>query len=224
MNPVDRNPIRLQLGIASNPPVFPIDVLTQQGPKIWRGSSVAFDIGVFDEDGACVDLSNLDFLEVDIFPLPIPNQNPLTNYRYPPFTFWPFPTTPPAPLVFTTVGSASITGKITRRGWLNGTEQQARIPFSWIDTQGLNLGGAPFKNFWLVVHGKASAQRLVYGGVVLPVYETGAQDIYIPNDLAPLLVPQDTILYVPDNQQMLFEEMIDVEGFVETEGMLIQVT
>ncbi len=217
--------VQLQLTTRSTPPVAPVDLNTDQMPAIWRGEDVDFNIGIFDTFGNSVDLSNLAFLELDIFPAQLPSQASPTNLGYGPYVNVPFPTTPPAPLLHITVAAEDITPTITKEGWLDGTEQQAVLGLTWQQTLSLNLAGLTSKKFWMVVHGiTAIGRKITYGGGWVLVQETGEQGIYLPNLTAPLDVPEFTILYVEPNQQLLFSETISVEGMIEIDGMLVQVS
>lgn len=215
----DTSIIRLQLEIASDPPVPPIDLNTGQPPQLWRGATVGFNLGIFDRrTGACVDLSNVDFLEVAIFPKAILNQLSDTNFNYNPYSASIYPNLPPAPLVFTTIPAADITPIIERQDWVDGITQQANAVFGFVQTSQLELNGAPKADFWLSVAAKVGGARIVYGGSWLTVYESGIQGIYLPNNLAPIDVPEDTTLYIGPNQQMPFAETINVEGTVVVDG------
>ena len=227
MSTAAATPIRLQLGLVSNPPVFPFDINTGLAPQIFRGQDVNFQLGIFGPSGAAVDLSNVAFLEVDIFPLPILNQKPGTNFSFSPFSHQPFPTNPPAPLLSKTVAADDIIDTITVQQWQDGTDQQAEVIFNWIDTQSLDLGGRDMRQFWMVVHAlTVDGRRITYGGTRLDVYESGAQGVYLPNAVAPLTVPDGTILLIPPNQQLTFGTTIDVDcgGQVQVDGQLIQLT
>lgn len=215
--------IRLQLSVVSNPPVYPIDINTELAPQIWRSSDVDFQVGIFDQFGASVDLSNLDFLEFDIFPMPALNLLADSNFNYNPYSVSPYPNLPPAPLQFVTIPASAITAKVNARDWKNGLAQQASASFTWNQTQALELGGSIYRDFWLYVHGLDGNQKIPYGGCRMRVYESGSQAIYLPNSLAPLDVPLDTILYVPPNQQLTFHQTISVEGTITIDGILIQV-
>ncbi len=229
MPEADAIPIRLEVSTRSSPPVAPIDVLTGAQPEIWRGEDVAIAVGIFDSNGFPVDLSNLDFLELDIFPWPIPANRPSTNQGYAPFSFLPFPSMPPAPLLRAVlVGDddpdvTEIKALITSRDWKEGTDQNGVFRFPWRDTASLNLGGLPAKRFGFVVHGLAGTRKLVYGGGTLMVFEAGEQGIYLPNLIAPQEVPAETILYIEPNQQLTFSLPITVEGTIVLEGALVQV-
>lgn len=224
MSIVSAIPVQLQLTTRSTPPVAPVDLNTTQMPRIWRGESVDFNVGIFDTQGDAVDLSNIEFLEFDIFPLLIPPRDVPTNQVYSPYSTLPFPSTPPAPLLTVTVPAEDIVPLIDRAEWNAGLAQQAVFSFDWSETASLNLGGKPSKKFWLSVHGLTdSGKKLTYGGGYLEVFETGEQNIYLPNTLVPLDVPEFTILYIEPNQQLTFAETISIEGLVDVEGMLIQV-
>ena len=218
-------PVRCALVARLNPPDTPVDGQTGLIPQVWRGADFAIDLGVFDANKVSVDLSNLDYLEFDIFPLPIPNQHTNTNYTYSDWSVLPFPTMPPAPLISVTLTEDEITPTITQAGWRNGTEQNARAIFSFTQTQSLELDAHPMRRFWLVIHGLTSdGRKIVYGGGPIEVYQSGQQTIYLPNQLAPLVVPENTTLYVPANQQMPFSIPIDVIGTLTVEGVLDDVS
>lgn len=215
--------IRLQMTRVSNPPVSPLDIETGLAPQAWRGAGLGVDLALFAPNGSAVDLSDLDFLEVDIYPAAVLNIQPGTNFSYNPYSGLPFPNTPPAPQLFFTVDSEDITSDIGMDEWQAGNAQQASVYFSFIQMQSLDLGGQQSKDFWLVVSGKmSSGRRIIYGGTRLTVWESGAQDIYLPNNLPPLLVPDQTIYYIPPNQQVVFSQTIEVDGLIVDEGFLVQ--
>jgi hypothetical protein len=216
--------IRLQLTTRSVPPVPPFDLDTGESPAFWRGENVDFRIGIFNRQGLSVDLSNLAFLQVDIFPNLIPGPQPDTNQGYAPYSIQPYPTTPPAPLLSVTIPAVDITPTITKGGWQEGFEENAVAQFSWADTLSLQLAGQPKQLFSISIHGMtAGGNKLTYGGGPVYVFETGEQGIYLPNDIAPVDVPAYTTLYVQPNQQLLFSETITVEGLIRIEGLLVQV-
>ena len=216
--------IYLELTTRSNPPISPIDINTGLPPRFFRGEDVDFSIGIFDCFGDSVDLSNLSFLELDIFPAQLPAQASPGNLGYAPFSSLPYPSTPPAPLLTVTVAASSITPTITKADWLEGLAAQAVMSLSWIQTASLNLGGETEADFWIVLQGITGiGRRIVYGACLLKVYESGESAIYLPNTTAPLDVPYPTILYVEPNQQLTFSSTISVEGTIEIEGQLVQV-
>lgn len=216
--------IFLELTTRSNPPISPIDINTDLPPRIWRGEDVDFNIGIFDPFGNSVDLSNLSFLELDIFPTQLPAQASPGNLGYAPYSSLPYPSVPPAPLLTVTVPANQITPTITKANWYEGLAAQAVMSLSWIQTASINLGGATEADFWLVLQGITSiGRKIVYGGCLLKVYESGESAIYLPNTTAPLDVPAETILLIEPNQQLTFSHTISVEGTIVIDGMLIQV-
>lgn len=225
MSVADYIPIRLQLGVISNPPLFPIDINTGLAPQFFKGETVGFELGIFDAKGASVDLTNLSFLEVSIYPMPVQNQLSDTNQRYNFFSVLPFPTAAPAPLIWQTLVAADIKKVIKNDAWKNGTDQQAVAIFPWTDTLSIDLSGEESRQFWLTVTGlTASGRKLVYGQTRLEIHESAAPGIYLPNDIAPLVVPQFTTLYIEPNQQLPFAETINVDGGqIVIEGQLVQV-
>ena len=139
---IESIPIRLQLGIVSNPPVAPVDRNTGELPKLWAGCSVAFQIGIFTAEPVAVDLSNLAYLQV------ILQESEGST----------------APLVVKQIDAADIKDTITLAAWLNGSDQQATAIFTPADTD-QSLAGALSRNFWLVVQGYTEdGAPLVYGG------------------------------------------------------------
>lgn len=216
--------VSLELTTRSTPPIAPLDASTGETPAFWRGEDLVFRIGIFDSRGFPIDLSNLDFLEVDIFPLPVPARQPTTNIGYAPYGFNPYPTRPPAPLLTVTLTADDIEATITRAGWVEGIEQNGLAAFSWVDTLSLNLGGFPSRQFGFVVHGLTAAKRkITYGGGPVTVYETGEQGIYLPNHVAPVVVPEATIFLVEENRQIPFAVPIQVDGDMVIDGYLIEV-
>lgn len=204
--------------------MYPIDGNTELVPQTWRGEEFAVDAGVFDVNNVAVNLANLAYFECDIFPLPIPNDDVDTNFTTPPFSNQPFPTTPPAPLISVTLEAEEITPLITRQAWLDGQAQNARFLFSFVQMQSLDLGGDSVRRFWMVFSARTTGgARLIYGAGPLEVYESGAQTIYLPNNLAPLVIPEGTTLYIPQNQQMPFAIPIDVIGILDVDGILVDV-
>lgn len=224
MSTVSAIPVQLQLTTRSTPPVAPVDLNTLQVPRIWRGENVDFNVAIFDPAGNAVDLSNLEFLELDIFPILIPPRDVPTNQVYAPYSILPFPSTPPAPLLSVTVPAEDITALVDRADWDAGIAQQAVFSFNWSETGSLNLGGKRNKKFWISVHGLTTdGRKLTYGAGYLDVFENGEQNIYLPNTIAPLDVPEFTILYIEPNQQLVFGETISVEGMIDIEGQMVQV-
>lgn len=217
--PIESIEVQLELTTRSVPPIPPTDILTGSTPKFWRGSEVAFALGIFGPDGVSVDLSNLTLLEVAIYPLPTPPEWVNTDQTYAPFSNLPFPSTPPAPLLTVTVLKANITPVISRADWLDGNAQNATALFDWTATQSLNLQGRESLPFMLVVQGiTAAGRRIIYGAGIVTVFESGAQGIYLPSNVAPLDVPAGTTFYVAPNTQIPFALPIRVEGTIFVDG------
>jgi hypothetical protein len=211
--------VQLELTTRSIPPVPPTDILTGGTPKFWRGSEVSFAIGIFDPNGVSVDLSNLAYLELAIYPIPTPPEWVNTDQSYSPFSNLPFPSTPPAPLLSVTVPAGSITPVISRADWLDGAAQNASLVLPWTASQSLNLQGQDSLPFMLVVQGiTASGNRIIYGSGVVTVFESGSQGIYLPPLPAPLDVPAGTTFYIAPNVQIPFTLPIRVEGTIFVDG------
>lgn len=216
--------IRLQLESASNPPVASVDLNTGLQPRAWAGADMEVEVAVFGPNGACLDLSNLTQLEFGIFPFPPYNQVPGEIWTYNSYSPSPYPNLPPAPLTFVTLQSADIEATVDVDEWQAGNTEQASARFTWAQLALLELDGQPSRDFWLVIAGLTDdGRRIVYGAAKLTVYASGVEGIYLPNNLAPLVVPLGTILYVGPNQQMPFSLPIDIEGTVVVDGgVLVQ--
>lgn len=218
-------PIRCALVDRSNPPDQPMDASTELIPQGWRGADFVVQLGVFDRAGVSVDMGALVYLECDIFELPIPNDYTDTNYTYGPGTLLPYPSLPPAPIAFVTVEADDIEPTITRAGWTNGTEENVTFSFSAASLSALNLGGRESRRYWMVIHGLTeSGTKPVYGAGPVDFYESGAQTVYLQNNLAPITIPNETTLYIPYNQQMPFALPIQVNGILRVDGVLVDVS
>jgi hypothetical protein len=217
--------VRLELTTRSVPQVPPIDALTGEQPQAWRGEDLDIQIGVFDANGFCVSLANIDFLNVDIYPQLIPALQVPTNQTYAHYTQLPFPSVPPVPLLSVAIDAADITPTITRAAWLAGTAQQATASFTWIDTLSLNLGGKPTRNFGFTVHGLTSAGRkITYGGGTITFCETGEQGVYLSNTLSPTVIPSATILYVTEYKQLSFVIPMSIDGDFHLDGYFVELS
>lgn len=216
--------IRLELDVALNPPASPIDVNTGKTPQLYRGKDVAIQLGIF-QNGVAVNLSNLAFLEVSIYPAAVRDTAPDTNFAYGPFSNQPYPTTPPAPLFFASIPSTDISAVVSPDAWSAGLAQQATATFTAIQTSSFDLGGAQSAPFIIVVRGlTSSGAQIVYGVADLTVYETGSQGVYLPNTVAPIDVPDGSILYIAPNQQLSYSMPIRIEGTVVIDGgTLVQI-
>lgn len=148
---LEQLPIRLEVSTVSNPPASPIDVNTGATPRAWRSAGVEVDVGIFDQDLASVDLSNLSLLQVALYE----SDDAI------------------APLETVVVLAADIVPTIVRESWLEGTAQNARAIFTAAQLdQGLDALAS--RAFWIVVQGVTAANQLiVYGGGPITLYNAG---------------------------------------------------
>lgn len=201
---------------------------------------MSFQIAIFDPYGTAVDLSNLDFLQVSIFPYPLPPLAIPTNKTYAAYSYLPYPSTPAAPLISQTIPKGDIAPWISRQDWNEQLGQQVEVVFPAIDTASLNLGGQKAKRFLIVVQGITLAKdfgpdynaadflvgqlrKLTYSGGIVEVWESGAVSFYLPNSVAPLRVPRGTVFLIPENNQLPFATGIEVDGELLIDGALIDV-
>jgi hypothetical protein len=141
MSTLSQIPIRLQLSSASNPPAQPIDANTREIPQAWRCQDIAVQIAVFTSQGAAVDLSNLDSLQVAI-------QEAQDS---------------PLPLAVKTVDAADIAPIVTMAVWLAGTGQQAEAIFTAAQMD-MSLAGQVYRDLWISVIGTTEdGAQLVFG-------------------------------------------------------------
>lgn len=155
----DQTPIRLQVTLVGNPPVYPIDQLTGVAPKFWRTSNVAIQVGIFDALGAPVNLTNLAKLQLMLFKSP----------------------TDLVPLFTKEIASgANLYPQITQAGWQDGTQQNGTFVLSLADTDQA-LGGLKQADFWVVLNGIPTG-----GGLVL--YAAGPLTIFLASSAIPVSV------------------------------------
>lgn len=155
-------PIQLQATVRSVPPVGLIDVNTGEWPVFFKGSTVAFNVGIFDVSGFSVDLSNLDGLKLEIFPYVF-----VQNYLG-----YPIDETFPALL---SLDVTELTETITRQQWQAGLTQNASFVASDTDTSVFDLEGQPSKRFTVCLSGTLTTggARIIYGSGPIFVYESG---------------------------------------------------
>lgn len=206
MNSFDSTPINLEITMFSDPPVGATDLLTGMEPQLFRSNSVTFNLGIFDRYQQSLDLSNLAFLEIDIFEDPpidgcaIPGQEPLQ---------------------FVTVDASEITASIARADWLAGLASQASITFPF-ELTNFDLCGRSSRVFWLLVHGiTTGGRKIIYAGVPITVYESLEDGLYLPDNLAPLDIPLNTILWIKPNQQLVYSTPVTIEGILQLDGQFI---
>jgi len=154
----EQTPIRLQLNLASNPPVDPVDANTGLFPRCWRGASVALQIGAFDAAGVPINMSNLIYLQLVIQE----SSDALV------------------PSIVKTVQAADITS-LSANDWIRGEGQQATFVLTPADTdQGLLAQKS--RTFWCAVQGKTTLGNIVtYGAGTFIIYNAG---VIMPSPLA----------------------------------------
>ena len=131
---IEQTAIRAQLTIVSNPPVAPIDINTGLAPAFWRGAGVEIDVGIFNNSGNGVDLSNLAALVLTL-------QQSNTSL---------------IPLVTKILYGNQIQDLIYAEDWEDGETQNARFILTPADTdQGLQASGS--LGFWRFDHTPARA-------------------------------------------------------------------
>lgn len=192
-------PIRLQFSLASNPPAYPLDANTAAAPRLWRGSSVAIAIGIFDALSQPLDLSNLAVLELVI-------QNASDSL---------------VPLVVKSLVGVNLLN-MTTAGWNNGTQQQAVFILTPADTD-QGLGGETSALFWIELQGRTNAGAiLTYGAGPLTIYDPGA---VLPSPLAGYVsrhrqsTISGNISAVPRSNN--HTEVVDVLGAARTFGIVL---
>ena len=149
-------PVRLLVSLVSNPPDGPVDQSTQLPPKFFRASAAAVQVGIFDNLGQSVDLSNLVSLQLVL-------QNAPDS---------------PIPLFVSTLPLVDLIPTITQEGWNDGSEQQAQFNLTpaMLDQ---SLGGETSAQFWLMLQGITSAGNVI-------VYVAGYCSIYLASSALPL--------------------------------------
>lgn len=154
-----QTPIRLQLVLIGNPPVFPIDANTNLAPKFWRSSNVGIDVGIFDAAMNPVDLSNL---------------NPATGPKGRLILQLYKSQTDLVPLVVKQIDGSVIYPLITTQGWQGGTQQNATFALSAAETDQA-LGGLGSAPFWMVVNAILPDNSLVaYGAGPCTIYNAAS--------------------------------------------------
>jgi hypothetical protein len=146
-------PIRLRLSAASNPPMVPIDENTGSAPRFFRAQDISMSIGVFDNTGNAVDLSNLSQLNLILQPL---QNSPVIS-------------------AIVIILAAAITGTITAAGWEDGSQANAVALLTAAQTD-VGLSAMPSQDYWLIVQGvTAGGAVLTYGAGTVTVYDSGTQ-------------------------------------------------
>lgn len=153
-------PLRIELGVVSNPSLGPIDSNTGAVPSFWRAQSVRLDFAIFDSNNQSVDLSNLDYFQVII-------QRAQAD---------------PTVYVNKAIAGDDLIPTVTRAEWLAGVNQQASIVLSAADTD-LPLDGETSTDFWMVVRGVTTdGDVLIYGAGPVTAHNPGANPPIVTNN------------------------------------------
>lgn len=203
----DQVPIRLQLSLVSNPPVFPVDANTGLQPQFFRAQPVAFQIGIFDSNNVAVDLGNLDYLLFSLYPI----SNLLS---------------PTVPLATVQVMQADIIDVISWADWQNGTAQQAIARFTAAQLD-QSLDATEQKLYRFVVQG------YVTGTGTFITYGAGPVTLFNPSNSLP---PPETFNTTSYNEQTLSSgnitispssqnhtEIVTVNGSARTSNIIVSV-
>lgn len=185
-------PIRLQIGVTSNPPVEPLDANTGNAPRFWRGQAISVQGGIFDANGNPVDLSNVAYVEVIL-------QKAVDSI---------------VQLARVQVDAEDITATITLGAWRAGTAQNFAAAFSAAQTdQGLEGGNSAA--FWLIVRGVTDQDApIVYSAGPVSIYNPGST---LPSPATAKVVSRnaqtttvDDVTVTPASQ--IHTEVVTVEG------------
>lgn len=127
------------------------DQRTAESPAAWKGTSVQFEIALFD-DGELLDISNIQTLT---FIAKDPN-----NKR--------------GDLILQkSISQASMDLTLTQDAWDAKTGQHAVIQFNSSE-MGIDLQGKDYRDLWLMVYGLTNLnEQVAFGAASLRVYETG---------------------------------------------------
>ncbi len=148
-------PVRLEALLVSAPPTEPIDANTGLPVAFWRAQGLQINTGIFAADGSCVDLSNLEYLQLIIQPA--------------------FDSLVPS--ITKTIEAGDIIPVITRVNWNAGYAQQASFVLSKAETD-LSLNGALEASYWMILAGRTT------GGANI-VYVAGAIRVFNPGSVIP---------------------------------------
>lgn len=148
-------PIRLEASLVSSPPVAPIDANTGLAPALWRAQAAAIGIGIFDVNGNAVDLSNLQYLQLNFQPLP----GSLV------------------PSLSVQVLAGAIIPTITKADWDAGIAKQALFVLSNAQLD-LTLNGQDSLPYWVTLSGKTTGNATI-------VYSAGYWNVFDPGSTIP---------------------------------------
>ena len=159
-----------------------IDENTDQAPRFFTSNDVALQLAIFDGNGFPVDLTNVAYLEADIFCSP----------------------TDPSPVAIATIPAASITPIVTSANWSAGIQANATISFG-----AAQIAALPFtsymhsERFWLVIHGFVpasgglSGQDNTYGAGWIWITQDGIKTFNLPLYPIPTIIPKGCTYTIP---------------------------
>ena len=193
-------PIRLQVSLASAPPVPPVDANTGNAPQFWRAQNVGLQVGIFDAFGNSVDLSNLAYLQLTLQAAPA-SLTPLFSLQ---------------------VAAASITDVITSQGWEAGTEFQALFPLTAAQTD-VGLSGQQSAQFWMILSGQTVTGNFI-------IYSAGWVTVFNASSSLPFTVPGLTSRHDQENDSgdftitptsQLHKEIVTIGGSARTSNCIM---
>jgi hypothetical protein len=194
--------IRAQLSILSNPPVNPIDANTGLAPQFWRAAGIQIDVGVFDGNDNGINLGNLQWLQLAIYP----SQTALV------------------PWVTQTIAGSDINSPILFSDWQNDLNQNASFILSPAQTD-LGLLAEESRQFWMTISGITQAGvSIVYGAGPITIYNPGytlpppASLGIINQDSQVISSPGTTTVY-PNAQ--IFTQEIEFSGGAGTYNLIL---
>ncbi len=105
---------------------------------MWRAQSIAIQVGVFQPNGSCVDLTDYQYLQLTIAQF----QNSPTNF------------------ISTFVTTSDITPVISQADWLAGIAQQAEFDLAAYETD-ITLFAQPSQPYWIQLSGLNAVGTLI---------------------------------------------------------------
>ena len=153
--PIAISPQHLRFACVKDSHVPMLDLVTNAQAKIWRGTDVVIDLGLFVGAALIDTVAPIATLYLEI-------HQPRSS----------------APLVQKSVAASSIIATVLAADWTAGTAQNLSIPLAAADTQFDASGNVQdLGTFWIVVHVVGiDGTHLTWGVANLTVEEDGAQN------------------------------------------------
>ena len=167
---------------------------------MWRAQSIAIQVGVFQPNGSCVDLTGYQYLQLTIAQFP----NSPTNF------------------ISTFVTTSDITGQISQADWLAGVAQQAEFDLAAYETD-LTLFAQPSQPYWLQLLGLNSVGTIV-------ILAAGTVNFYNAGSGTPAPVKAQTDYHAQTNSvgpglieplSTLHTEVVTVTGLTGTRDLIL---